>query len=82
MQTLLNQFNILLTVDPCATVLCANGYICKLDETTRRPFCDPSCEINNGGCQVDEECRLIQVECFTDPCPPVIECVAQQTGKA
>ena len=61
--------------DPCAVVLCPVGYICKVDEATGKPFCDPSCELKNGGCAANEKCTLVEVQCITTPCPPIIKCI-------
>ena len=68
-----NYFNVV--DNPCAVVRCANGYTCEVDAATGRAYCNPSCELNNGGCRADEQCTLVDVECFTTPCPPMVQCV-------
>ena len=57
--------------DPCATIRCQDGYQCKIDGNG---YCDPSCDLNNGGCPVDAQCALIPVQCITTPCPPTVHC--------
>ena len=72
-------------IDPCATVDCQPGSTCKVYQPTGEAFCDPSCDINNGGCAADQICQLNQVQCVRAPCPPVVECLdacslAPETG--
>ena len=59
---------------PCATIKCSVGYRCMVDNITGTGYCDPSCDLNNGGCPADQQCVLKQVQCITSPCPPVVEC--------
>ncbi len=65
----------ILCIDPCAEVNCKPGSVCKVDRGTNKPFCDPSCQISNGGCAKDKICQLNIVQCVTSPCPPVVECL-------
>ena len=65
-------------MDPCAGVDCAIGYRCMVDGASGTGYCEPSCDLYNGGCAGDQQCVLKQVECFTTPCPPVVECVQLQ----
>ena len=58
--------------NPCATVRCANGFRCKV--SNGKAFCDPDCSLNNGGCPRGQICRLQNVTCVTQPCPPVRLC--------
>ena len=37
-------------------------------------FCEPSCELDNGGCRDDQICELQTVQCVRVPCPPVVKC--------
>ena len=62
------------TTDPCATVLCDVGYYCVSDSATGDVYCQPSCDIANGGCAEDEQCSLELVACITTPCPPQVVC--------
>ncbi len=62
-------------VDPCAQIDCMRGSVCKVDPGTNQPFCEPSCDLANGGCAKDEFCQLNIVQCFTTPCPPEVECL-------
>ena len=54
---------------------CSPGHRCAVFQPTRETFCDPSCDLDNGGCPEGTVCRLNQVQCVRAPCPPVIECV-------
>lgn len=58
--------------DPCIFVRC---FPCKVDRDSGRAFCEPSCDINNGGCRDDQICKLKEVQCVTTPCPPQVECI-------
>ncbi len=43
---------------------------------TEEAFCDPSCELDNGGCGEEEECRLAPPVCIPDrPCPFFVNCL-------
>ena len=56
-----------------------NG-VCGIDFLTDRPYCDPSCDIDNGGCSDDEVCVPAEtVFCFRAPCPQGIRCI-HKTG--
>ena len=58
----------------CANRQCKNGSYCKIHEPTGQSYCEPSCDINNGGCYAEEICSLRNVTCAKEPCPPVVEC--------
>ena len=45
-----------------------------MDDGTGEAFCEPSCKLDNGGCQSDEICELETVQCVRAPCPPVVNC--------
>ena len=62
-------------VDPCATVRCGPGTACKVYEPTKEAFCEPSCNIQNGGCSDDRRCQLKTVQCIRAPCPQLVQCV-------
>ena len=53
---------------------CANNSYCYIYSVTGRPYCAQSCELNNGGCGMDQQCEMVTVQCFTDPCPPIVQC--------
>ena len=58
-----------------------NG-VCGIDFLTGRPYCDPSCDIDNGGCSDDEVCVPAEtVFCIRAPCPQGIRCI-HKTGEA
>ena len=48
---------------------------------TGEAFCEPSCELSNGGCPEGTLCRLRTVFCVRAPCPPVVDCV-EPTGES
>ena len=53
---------------------CRKGTQCKLHEPTGRPYCEPSCDIDNGGCPDNQTCSLQSVTCIQAPCPPKVQC--------
>ena len=63
-------------LDPCETKSeeCPIGTRCKIYEPTGEAFCEPSCSIENGGCDSDEVCTLQDVVCVRSPCPPMVQC--------
>jgi len=56
------------------TIDCTRGSQCKVDQTVHEAYCEPSCDLDNGGCADDEVCSLQQVACVSPPCPPVVQC--------
>ena len=58
--------------DPCTYKECPKGSVCKVFEPTGEAFCDPSCNIDNGGCDDDQDCVLALPVCAN---PPVQPCV-------
>lgn len=60
--------------NPCIGVFCDRGLECKVDDQTGEAFCEPSCELDNGGCRDDQICELQTVQCVRAPCPPVVKC--------
>ena len=54
---------------------CANNSYCYIYSVTGQSYCAQSCELNNGGCDRDHQCEMITVQCFTDPCPPIVQCI-------
>ena len=66
--------------DPCTGFECPTGSQCKVYEPTDEPFCEPSCDLDNGGCSDGEMCSLVNVTCVRAPCPPAVQCTPT-TGK-
>lgn len=58
----------------CKDVSCKKGSWCRVYEPTGQPYCEPSCDLNNGGCPADQTCSLRNVTCTQAPCLPVVEC--------
>ena len=56
------------------TINCSRWSQCKVDESVHEAYCEPSCDLDNGGCADDEICSLKQVTCVSAPCPPVVQC--------
>lgn len=65
----------LFIVDPCSTVLCPSGSICKIVDDF--PYCEPSCDIENGGCGPNEICTLVPGICELTQCPPKVNCSSE-----
>ena len=59
---------------------CPNNSYCYIYSATGQQYCAQSCDLNNGGCGTDQQCAMVTVQCFTAPCPPVVEC-RRSTGK-
>ena len=68
------SISVLLHADPCSDFECPRGSACKVYEPTNEAFCDPSCELDNGGCNSNQACELDQVNCVRAPCPPEVVC--------
>ena len=64
-----------LLADPCAEVNCSVGSQCMVDGPSGAGYCEPSCDLDNGGCAADQQCILKHVQCITAPCPPIVQCV-------
>ena len=56
------------------TINCSRWEQCKVDETIHQAYCEPSCDLNNGGCGDDEVCSLRQETCQSPPCPSNVQC--------
>ena len=52
-----------LTVNPCASVTCPTGSQCEVYKPTGEAFCNPSCDLDNGGCLSYQTCSLQVVQC-------------------
>ncbi len=53
---------------------CPPGHRCEVDKETGETFCNPNCELDNGGCSSDQICSLLSVQCVRSPCPPTVQC--------
>ena len=51
-----------------------NG-LCGVDPLSERPFCQPSCDFNNGGCSDEEVCVQGRIFCIRSPCPQPVNCI-------
>ena len=56
---------------------CTRGSQCKVDEAVHQAYCEPSCDLDNGGCADNEVCSLQQQTCTSGPCPPVVKCSSE-----
>ena len=63
-----------LIADPCESVTCLTGSQCEVYKPSGETFCNPSCDLDNGGCSSDQICSLQVVQCPRAPCPPVVQC--------
>ena len=61
-------------IDACVGFECPTGSRCKVYEPTGEAYCEPSCDIDNGGCADDEVCSLEDKVCVRSPCPPQVKC--------
>ena len=57
---------------PCSTIQCADGHQCKVYNGV--PYCDPDCNLNNGGCTPEQKCSTDHPICFELPCPSIRTC--------
>lgn len=62
----------------CENTYCKKGSECKMHEPTGKPYCEPSCDLDNGGCADDELCSLRNVTCIQAPCPPAVDCTPSE----
>ena len=53
---------------------CTNNSYCYIYSVTGQSYCAQSCELNNGGCGIDQRCEMVRIQCFTDPCPAIVQC--------
>ena len=61
------------------TINCSRGSQCKVDEAVHQAYCEPSCDLDNGGCNDNEVCSLQQQQqnCTNGPCTPVVKCLGE-----
>ena len=60
----------MLAVDPCNDVRCGQFQECV--EYNGRGVCRDTCQ--EGRCQLNETCILVDVQCVTAPCFPAAQC--------
>ena len=60
-------------MDPCNTVLC-RGSVCKVDDYGF-PYCESSCDIENGGCGPNQICTLVPRNC--EPIHCMVKCSSE-----
>ena len=59
---------------------CSRGTECRVDETVHQAYCEPSCDLDNGGCADNKVCSLQQQKnCTGGPCPPVVQCLGESS---
>ena len=61
---------------PCKTAICSNKTKCEeYPSSPRRSICQPSCDIQNGGCPHGDKCSLVNsTDCIVQPCPLTVKC--------
>ncbi len=71
--------------DPCSSFECSSHAQCRVFQTGQA-YCDPSCSVDNGGCEEDETCQLLATPCAAppldrppSPCPLVVVCTPVTT---
>ena len=64
--------------DPCEYHECPTGSKCKVFEANGETYCEPSCDLKNGGCAANQTCSLQVVQCIRAPCPFVVKCQASK----
>ncbi|XP_065884398.1 IgGFc-binding protein-like isoform X2 [Dysidea avara] len=70
-----------LVIEECREVVCPRGSVCKLHGPSNETYCDPSCDVDNGGCASNQTCSVTSsVTCVTPPCPSVVECSECEIG--
>ena len=67
------------STDPCSALECPVGSARKVFPPTGEEYCDPSCDIDNGGCDDDVMCFLGLPPCFEQPCIGEIYCFFEGT---
>ena len=65
--------------DPCNTLECPVGSELKVFPDTGEEYCEPSCDIDNGGCGDDMICSPALPVCFEQPCIGAVVCLNEGT---
>ena len=71
------------STDPCITMECPKGSECKVFPPTGEAYCDPSCDIDNGGCDDDQLCFPgLPPDCIVSPAgePCIAELICRDEG--
>ena len=45
----------------CEGAICPSGSQCEVNQTARQAYCQPSCDLDNGGCSDDQICSLCRL---------------------
>ena len=67
-------------LDPCLSKQCDMGSSCRVFQDTDEAYCEPSCDLDNGGCGRYRKCELINVTCPQAPCPPLVNCLGNSSS--
>ena len=67
------------TPNPCDELPCAAHQECRMDRDSREPYCADTCR--NFPCPEGQSCKLVEVNCVREPCPPVAECIADDPDR-
>ena len=69
------------STDPCSTLECPQGFEVKVFPPTGEEYCDPSCDNNTGGCDIDEICvqHVGQLNCVKQLCLREVSCLIEGT---
>ena len=63
----------------CSQIECEPGHQCEVFPPTGQPFCNPTCQVDNGGCDpIYQLCGQKGGGCLNnpnEPCKDVVECV-------
>lgn len=68
------------STDPCSALVCPVGSVKKEFPVTGEEYCDPSCDIDNGGCDNDKFCTLGEPFCFNPMKPCMQEVICRIEG--
>ena len=66
--------------DPCEVHDCPSHAQCRVFTLTNSEmYCEPTCYLNNGGCDDDHLCELVpRNQCTSSkPCPPKVRCFSK-----
>ena len=76
--TLSHVYTCLTFLLACESIInCSRGSQCEIDQDKHQAYCEPSCDLDNGGCADNKVCSLQQHNCTSGPCPPVVQCLGE-----
>ena len=76
----IRKFPFVVTV-ACLSYQCPTGSQCRMCNTTGLPYCEYSCDVDNGGCAEGLQCSQSQVTCAPNQCcSPSITCQCKYDG--